>query len=117
MDVNDVSVHMAKLFASCFFHDKSCFLRNQVRLGDLNVVVPCAFSMARQQHSSHLERPSMLILSVKSCSLASPPSRRSGTDNGETMQTANHVLRPFLPSIQGRFWSFDELAFCCTRLL
>ena len=70
-------------------------------MGDFNVVVPCAFSTARQQPSSHLERPSMLILSVKSCSLASSTSQRSNADTGETTQTASGVLSLSLSSSKG----------------
>ena len=40
----------------------------------------------------------MLILSVKSCSLASTPSQRSSADTGETTQTASGVLSPSFPS-------------------
>ena len=94
-----MSAHMAKLSNSCV-HDIHCICWMQVRLGDLNVVVPCAFSTARQQPSSHLERPSMLILSVKSCSLASFPSQRSSADKGELTQSASGVLSPSLPSIE-----------------
>ncbi len=82
---------------SCI-HNKHWLCWYQVRLGDLNMIVPCVFSTASQQPSSHLERPSMLILSVKSCSLASTPSQRSSADTGETTQTASGVLSPSFPS-------------------
>ena len=44
----------------------------------------------------------MLILSVKSCSLASTLSQRSSADTGETTQTASGVLSPSFPSSKGK---------------